>query len=88
VYLVDGHWYYRNNAHWVYLREEPTVLYQQRVRYQAAPTPIVRENAPRAYPPPRYSAPPVYRENAPASPRVNAPRAYPRRDRDRDHDRR
>jgi len=40
------------------------------------------------YVPPAVAAPPAYRENAPAYPRENAPLAYPRRDRDRDHDRR
>ena len=50
VYLIDGHWYYRHpTGRWVYYREEPPVLYRQRMAIRQAPT--------RAAPPARPTTP-------------------------------
>ena len=82
VYLIDGHWYYRQpTGRWVYYREEPPVLYRQRVAVHQAPParPTVHREAP-----PRQAPPATYRDDGR---RVAPPPATPpkRRHDDRDH---
>jgi hypothetical protein len=83
VYLVDGRWYFRNHDQWVIMRDEPHVLYNERVRIQAQPGYGYRQNAPRAYPAGRYNAPPAPRYNAPPAYRAPPPRPHPRHNDDR-----
>jgi hypothetical protein len=37
VYYANDHWYARDRNRWVYYRNEPPVLYRQRVHVQEAP---------------------------------------------------
>jgi hypothetical protein len=57
VYYVDGLWYHRRGARWVYYREEPPELYRQRVYVERAPRAPDRHDRPpghrRAWPVPR-----------------------------------
>ena len=96
VYLIDNRWYYRQpTGRWVYYREEPPVLYRQRVtvrqappaRAQRAPAPTWHREAP-----PREAPPAYYREEgkrvAPPPPRKKHHDDHDRdHDRDHDHDR-
>jgi hypothetical protein len=92
VYLIDNRWYYRRpNGVWVYYRNEPPVLYRQRISVRRAPPaqaspgmrPAYRETEPRR-------APPAYRRDDgrrdPPPPRKKR-RFDDDRDRDRDRDR-
>jgi len=48
VYLVNDHWYTRDQGRWVYYRVEPTPLYRQRVVVQQAPLAPARHAPPKA----------------------------------------
>ncbi len=65
VYLIDNRWYYRHsNGRWVYYREEPPVLYRQRMTIRQAPPAPRRVEADRyRAPPPRQAPPAYYRED-------------------------
>lgn len=70
VYLIDGRWYFHDGRRWRYYRQEPRVLYRERLYIEAAPraparrrydaAPLYRE------PPVRQSAPPARRSAPPA----------------------
>jgi len=87
VYLIDGRWYYRQpTGRWVYYRQEPSVLYRQRVTVREAP-PARVERAPaptrRREAPPRAAPPAYYREDGR---RVAPPPPRKKHHDDRDHD--